>query len=132
MIEEIRKAFPDRPPGVVYAFGDTIYNPSGVILSPPLIAHESEHGWRQDHFFDGPEVWWRSYLEDVEFRFREEVQAHAIEYLAQDPRDRNQRAFLLMSTVNRLLAPFYAYGNSITRQDATASLRKAIRGIGKL
>lgn len=136
MLAEIERVFPNRPASVIYAFGDTLYNPSGLPLPPAIIAHESVHGHRQLAMgprpdsttqYSGPEVWWRRYLEDVQFRFDEEVYAHAAEALVQMPKDRNLRAFLMCTTINRLLAPFYEYGNSVTRQDAEKAMRKALR-----
>jgi hypothetical protein len=138
MLEEINKTFPKRPKTVIYAFGDTIYNPGNHPLSQALIAHESVHGRRQLALgphpgsttqWSGPELWWRRYLEDKQFRFDEEVHAHAAEVLAQMPKDRNQRTFLMCVTINRLLAPFYEYGNTITRKDADTAMRKALKDI---
>ena len=41
--------------GVIFAFGDTIYNPSNIVITAALMAHESVHGSRQgdDVFLHG-------------------------------------------------------------------------------
>lgn len=46
IIERIKEVFPVTP-NVIFAFGDTIYNPGGHNLSPSIIAHEEAHGARQ-------------------------------------------------------------------------------------
>ena len=128
MIEEIRQVFPNRPKNVVYAFGDTIYAPDGGTLPPAIVAHEAAHGQRQ--LACGPEVWWRQYLEDPEFRYREELVAHASEFRAQfgSGGDRNMRTCLMVRTVMRLLAPMYAYGKAQrTAGEATADLRREVK-----
>ena len=49
MIEEIRARFKFPAGGaVIFAWGDTIYNPQGVDIPPQLIAHEDVHGRRQN------------------------------------------------------------------------------------
>jgi hypothetical protein len=111
MFAEIVATFPSAAgPGILFAFGDTIHNPSGIVIPPALIAHEEAHGARQLDV--GVMLWWGKYLVDPEFRYREEVIGHVAEYKAQLPlvRDRNRRAQLLMSTAMRLTAPLYCYG----------------------
>jgi hypothetical protein len=48
--EQIHAAFPraDKP-GVMFAYDGKIYNPSGGIIPPALIAHEEVHLIRQHH-----------------------------------------------------------------------------------
>jgi hypothetical protein len=108
--DQIHAAFPDADkPGVIFAYGEHIYNPSGKQIPEPLIAHENVHLRRQA---PGGEVqWWDRYLSDPEFRYIEELHAHAAEYRAQAQHwvDRNKRARLLMSTARRLIAPLYNY-----------------------
>ena len=114
-IEAIAKAFPHRSTGVIYAYGDIVYNPSGIVIPPALIAHETAHGLRQLI----PEAWWNLYITDPEFRYREELYGHAAELRALKTGDRNRNANLVMQTTLRLLAPFYEYGLS-QRYYATA------------
>lgn len=127
MLEEIRRAFPNRPPGVIYAFGDIIYNPGGHFLPPAIVAHEAEHGYRQHNGY-GPEKWWRKYIDDAAFRYQEELKAHAAEYRAQAGGDRNRNACLKIATVARLLAPFYEYGSQ--QPTMREALRDLTREIG--
>jgi hypothetical protein len=129
MIAEIAARFPNRPPSVIYAFGDTIYTPSAQFIPPAIIAHEAKHGARQMDI-GGTWVWWRMYLENDEFRYREELVAHAVEYqerFALNP-DRNWAPKLLLMTADRLLAPFYEYPKGMkTQAEAMKDLKREIR-----
>jgi len=133
--EQIRTAFPDADkPGVIFAFGD-IYNPSGAPIPPALIAHEEVHITRQKALgphagsvtqWSGPELWWQKYIEDTEFRYHEELLAHAAEFKAQRYNDRNASARLLTATALRLVAPLYNYQPPRTLQQAMRDLRREI------
>lgn len=123
--DKILTAFPHaNRHGVIFAYGDTIYNPSGIVIPPPLVAHEEVHGRRQT----SPEKWWLSYIADPEFRYNEELYAHAAELLAFKKiiTDRNQRAKLMMTTAQRLLAPLYNYGVPKSLNQAICDLRFAV------
>lgn len=130
--DAILEKFPDADkPGVIFAYGDQIFNPSGFDIPPALIAHESVHCDRQ---YTDPDLWWYSYLRDPEFRYREELFAHAAEYqtlIRHDSsrtifRDRNRRAQLLYSTARRLIAPLYAYEPSRSLTQAMRDLTQEI------
>ena len=123
--EQIVAAFPKATdPGVIFAYGDTIYNPSGSIIPPELIAHEQAHGRQQRDWQAGVDIWWRQYIADLEFRYHEELYAHVAEMRATCVSDRNQRAHLLMHTARRLIAPLYNYGLTKTYNQALRDLSK--------
>ena len=108
--DAIVAVFPKAADGnVLFAYGEDIYNPSGVKIPKFLLEHEYKHCARQ--FMIGADEWWRQYLTDQEFRYDEELLAHAVEYVVQAPalRDRNARAKLLHVTAQRLVAPLYGY-----------------------
>ncbi len=117
--ELILKAFPNADkPGVIFAYGANIYNPSGGNIPVALLHHEAVHQNRQQDLgpasdltsVNGPEKWWAQYISDAEFRYREELLAHVAEYKAQRHwNDRNIQAKILMSTAARLCAPLYNY-----------------------
>lgn len=94
---------------ILYAYGDTIYNPKGIHVPNYLLAHETVHMMRQ--MATTPEAWWKKYIEDEEYRYAEELAAHRVEYavLADQIGDRNTRAKLLMATAAKLTAPLYAF-----------------------
>lgn len=99
------------PVGVVFAYGDTIYNPSGEKLSEAIIAHEEVHQGQQGEDVKG---WWERYLVDAHFRFHQELQAHRKEYqvmLAHAP-SRNFRRLALSHIAHKLSAPMYGVGGA--------------------
>jgi hypothetical protein len=112
--ERILAAFPHADGKVLFAYGDTIYNPKGIQIPHYLLAHEAVHGMRQLGQ-GGVDPWWDKYIDDAEFRYQEELASHRVEYavLAQQVQDRNARAKLLMATAARLVAPLYSYKRSL-------------------
>lgn len=131
-LAEIDAVFPNRGAGVIYAFGQTIYNPGDVTIPNFLFAHEGAHGRRQMSVF-GIDLWWRRYLDDADFRYDEEVIGHAAEYLSltNGENDRNRKARLMISTAGRLLAPFYEYGGKYSHKKAMRDLTHAAHRMGK-
>lgn len=103
----------------IFSWGDRIYNPSDVPLTPALLAHEHVHCVRQQQYCGigpghtvplelGVELWWQRYLSDAEFRLDEEALAHAAEYasLARGANRHGRRAALTM-LAKRLASPLY-------------------------
>ena len=110
-IDQITKAFPQsRRPGIIFAYGDKIYVPSGNDLSEHLKVHEAVHGIRQQRL--GVELWWNKYIEDRSFRFNEELLAHRAEYasMIKDTPNRKQRRLALKAVASRLASPLYGCG----------------------
>lgn len=125
--DAILAAFPDADkPGVIFAYGPDIFNPSGGNIPAALMAHENTHCGRQAA--QRPESWWSMYLGDSEFRYQEELLAHAAEYRSQaTPRfDRNERALLLHFTARRLIAPLYNYQPPRSFSQALRDLKREI------
>lgn len=79
-IEEIKKTFDIKDHEVFFAYYPHIYNPLNVQIPLPIFAHEYVHLERQKDM--GVELWWAYYLNDVKFRFEEELLAHREEYKA--------------------------------------------------
>jgi hypothetical protein len=101
-IGRITKVIPHaRKQGVIFTYGDTIYNPAGNKLPPELIAHEMVH-IEQQHGIN-PEVWWAMYLSDPKFRLGMEIPAHKVEmdYLRANRMSHRH-------VLTRLLSPLYA------------------------
>lgn len=77
--DKIRKVFPlSIAPGVVFSYGDKIFVNSKNELPPEILAHERVHCERQ--LAMGVEAWWDQYLVDPQFRYKEELLAHQVEY----------------------------------------------------
>lgn len=110
-IEEIAAAFPHARSewGVIFTYGDVIYNPHNVEISPELIAHEGVHCSRQGVDEIEVKAWWKRYIEDPVFRLAEELPAHRAEYkrFCQRHRDGNERSRYLRVTATRLSSPLY-------------------------
>ena len=128
--EAIAKVFPDvmRRKGILYAYGDKIYNPDKVQISPAKLAHEKVHSIQQKHA-GGPEAWWDRYLADKAFRLKEELKAHVVEYHAYcrgvPTPPRKQRAAYLDSIADRMSLPMY--GAMTTRAAILPVLKKAVK-----
>ena len=107
-IKEIWCLLPaSRRNGVIFAYGDKIFVPSGAELSHALKVHEAVHCIRQKEL--GVEFWWDRYLTDAVFRYHEELMAHRAEYLAMikgNP-NRNLRRMSLKLVSQRLASPLY-------------------------
>lgn len=129
-IDQIAAVFPlAREPGILFSYGDRIYNPSGGVVHPALMAHEAVHGDRQLGLLDadakpfGIEWWWKMYCTATAFRLDEEAKAHIEEYRWWKLNgNRHQRRAMLERIAMRLASPLY--GNMITRHQAETILRK--------
>lgn len=111
--------------GVLFCYGDTIFNPDGVAVSEAIKAHEAVHSLRQAH---DPAAWWGRYLVDAEFRFNEELPAHDAEYrwhAEQMGISRNQRRVYLRMIATRLASSLY--GNIVTVHRAKELILKGSR-----
>lgn len=142
LFDEIRAVFPlaDRP-GIVFAFGDTVYVPKPIGTLPrEILAHEQIHGDRQlgsavagtARGVDAVAVWWQRYLADPEFRLAEELPAHVAEFnsLCEQHRprwhsERNLRRTMAAHVARKLTAPLYRYGSLITIEKAKQVLLAA-------
>lgn len=116
----IQRIVYDRPPvygravmafgrvaeSAIYSYGDVIYNPARIEITPSLRAHEAVHGQRQ--IDRGVEAWWDLYFEDPQFRFLEELVAHREEWAyIRDRVGRNERRHHLKEIAKRLSGPLY-------------------------
>lgn len=114
----ISAAFPQaRNTGVLFAYGEIVYNPSGVVIPLQLIAHESVHEKQQAHE-GGPANWWASYIADEEFRMMQELPAHQTEFrnYCLRVKDRNLQAKMLHGIASRLSGKLY--GNAMSFAEA--------------
>jgi len=109
-IVEIRAAFNiSGRAGIVFAYGDTIFNPSGRELPKEIVVHEEVHGERQGQT---PRDWWTRYIADKAFRLEEELYAHRMEYIALLSQcgptpSRAMRRRLLRHVASKLASPLY-------------------------
>ena len=76
---EIQKYLPATE-NATFCYGEIIYNPSKKNLNPDVIHHEEVHSKQQEQF-TSPEIWWFKYLNDLEFRKEQEIEAYGSQYL---------------------------------------------------
>lgn len=118
---EINAKFKVQGKPVIFSWGNIIYNPERIVVSPELVIHEHVHGQRQA---PGIVEWWQHYIQNEEFRYAEELLAHKAEFafLAVGVKDRNVRNKLLVRTAGRLTSPLYGWSRPI--YDATQALKR--------
>lgn len=119
----IKAVFPKAAsPGVLFTYGDTVYNPSGIKIPPQLIAHERVHIAQQQQTL--ADLWWSQYLWSAEFRLDQEIPAHQAEYrylLEHGVTNRALRRRHLPRIAKRLSGPLY--GHLIGREKAIRLLK---------
>lgn len=105
---EIAKVFPVKgKQGILYAFGNKLYNPSGITVPAWIMAHEETHERQQSKGSMDVAQWWHLYLRDSYFRFYEELEAHQVEYKAyQQWSDKPSQDYLDL-LAKRLSSPLY-------------------------
>lgn len=109
LYQEITRVLPAAEyPGVIFAWGDTIYNPSNILISRELVAHEEIHSAQQAKY--GNVIgWWQRYLDSATFRYEQELPAHQAEYWAYCHRHGNsrKRENYLDEVAQKLASPLY-------------------------
>lgn len=93
---------------VIFTYGDKLYNPHGVSISPDLMIHEEVHAKQQSEM--GPDPWWKKYLDDKEFRLNQELEAYRAQYkYVKEHFSRPQRRDLLKFFCETLSGPIYGH-----------------------
>lgn len=105
----------------VFTYGDTIYNPGDCFIDEDLMVHEATHCKQQG---DNPEDWWGYYLEDPEFRVKQELEAYAEQYafFCKTAGNRNIKRTFLFNLAKDLSGP--TYGGTISAFEANKQIRK--------
>lgn len=118
---DLSKVFPIKGKrGIIYAYGERIYNPSGVVIHPWVLSHETVHCTRQlatdsDLYpEEGLELWWYKYMTETQFRLDEEVLAHQAEWesIKQSHMSQRDKDRYLIMMAERLSSPLY--GSMVT------------------
>lgn len=104
----------------VFAYGDTIYNPFGSILTADREAHETIHSIQQGN---NPGKWWDKYLKDPDFRLKQELEAYRGQYkmVKKLVKDREMVHWLLTKCAESISSALY--GNIITYQEAYKQIK---------
>lgn len=120
-IEKIRAVFPLHR-GIIFTYGDTLYNPDRGTIDEALIKHEETHTRQQG---DDPDKWWERYFVDVEFRAEQELEAYQNQYkYAVDNYSRPQRRLLLKQISKDLSSAMY--GNIMTKEKARDLIKSVV------
>lgn len=121
--EAISEAFDIKDnDGVVFTYGNKLFVPSGNKIDKPLMKHEETHARQQANI--GVEEWWDRYLEDVGFRFSEELEAYRNQYRAMANLPLEIRIGYLNHCATDLAGPIY--GNLVSKEEAMAAITKDI------
>lgn len=123
---EIVKVFGDlteKKP--VFCYGDTIYNPFKVEVTPDLEIHEDTHRQQQS---TAPDIWWEQYLTDTTFRLNQEVEAYSKQYqfackLVDEIKGGSRMKKAILESIAKSLSG-EMYGNIITYSQAETVIRK--------
>lgn len=80
--DNARALFKFNPNTVLFAYGDTIYNPGAVNLEKAhdIIVHEMVHIGQQMNSREDAALWWGKYMRDKDFRLSQEVEAYGKQY----------------------------------------------------
>lgn len=109
---------------VIFAWGDIIYNPGKVEITPELVEHEKIHGARQKPDIIG---WWNQYIESPAFRLQEEIPAHQAEFMwLMRNGNRKIKRLALKMVANKLSAPLY--GQLLSPKEARKIIESSLKG----
>lgn len=128
LFEQIDAAFQVAGKPLVFCWGEVIFNPEGIRISPELIKHEEVHSERQGRSEEQIAAWWRRYIENPDFRYSEELLAHRAEYRAFCRRHGSwgKRTRYLDRAAARLASPLYGSSVSpMTARHAILTFRSA-------
>lgn len=122
--ERIKEAFDVEGKGVLFAYGDVIYDPDNIGVVDHLEVHEGVHQ-RQQKAIGGPEIWWDKYIQDKAFRLSQEIEAYGEQYkfIKQHITDRNSLTKYLFNLASVLSSPMY--GRVIGLNEATLKIKQA-------
>lgn len=110
--------------GTIFTYGDTLYNPSNVVLTQDLLVHEEIHSHQQENNDTVAKLWWQRYVTDPAFRVEQEAAAYGAQwvYLCRQSRDRNKRAQILHTLAGQFASPMY--GRTVTHTTAMRLIRE--------
>jgi len=115
-IEDIRKKFTLRS-GVIFSYGEKIYNPDNIVISPELMTHEKTHSRQQA---GNPEAWWDKYVKDDSFRLKQELEAYGNQYKSFKSKNRTAAFMYGRGLAEDLSSDLY--GNIVDFSDAYAGI----------
>jgi hypothetical protein len=111
ILREFPKASLD---GIIFAYSPDIYSPTRMDVDLAIIEHEKVHIDRQK--LVGVDFWWDQYVSSVDFRYYEELLAHAAEYacMIRGKKSQKKRDSILITIAKKLIHPVYKHNKSLT------------------
>jgi hypothetical protein len=106
--------------GVIFTYGDIIYNPDKGEIDEFILCHEQKHCEQQG---DKPNEWWNKYLIDPEFRIKQETEAYGEQYKFIKDKIKEKKIVNIM--LERLAGTLCGeiYGNVLTFNEAKCKIR---------
>lgn len=118
--EQIKKVFKLHK-GIMFAYGNKIYNPDNGGVDKPLLEHEKIHLKQQGN---NPKKWWDRYLTDNDFRLSQELEAYKRQYrVAKNFYKSRDNVFTLLKNIARDLSGDM-YGNIIDFSNAMKLIKQ--------
>lgn len=120
---EIKKRFNLTQKGVIFTYGNFIFNPDNWDIPYHLLKHEATHA-RQQAAFGNVDEWWDKYMADDEFRLDMEIEAYyyQYQYFCKNKKDPMKRQIFLQKIAHDLSSSIY--GNIISFEDAMSIIPK--------
>lgn len=120
---DAKEAFKFDEARTVFTYGDTLYNPAGVIIPDHLMIHEMVHEGQQQGDENVAKIWWKRYIKDPQFRVEQELEAYGAQYayICGIIKDKNARFRTLHQLAVDLAGPMY--GKCISYTDAINKIR---------
>lgn len=107
--------------GIVFTYGDTIYNPDKEEIEDHLECHEEVHEKQQLEM--GVDEWWAEYLVNPKFRLEQELEAYRAQYkMVNKAYGRGSALELVKSIARDLSGPMY--GSILKYKEARKSIIK--------
>lgn len=112
--------------GIVFTYGDTLYNPHRLNIEDHLLAHEQVHTLQQG---DNPGSWWYRYLTEIPFRLEQEIEAYAVQYRFVKEHFNNK---IVKWFIDRIATDLSSeiYGKMIAKWQAETRIRQISKKIG--
>jgi hypothetical protein len=112
--------------GIVFTWGEILYNPSKLKIQDHLLMHEQVHQLQQEKM--GIDNWWATYLYDPKFRLEQEIEAYAVQYKFVKSRYTVKSYEMFLDLIGNDLSSSM-YGNIIGKHQAMTRIRKLTQGV---
>lgn len=109
----------------IFCYGDTIYNPFDVVITPDLEVHEAVHMRQQGEL---PDVWWYKYFTDDTFRLQQELEAYGEQYAFIKPHMRGKMLEWGLDNMASALSG-ELYGRLMTYGEARSKIRNYSKSV---